>query len=172
VDVDEYQWQCSDFRVDWNRFCDKDQQCRDCVQSSGRCGTSGNALCGDVNGCITCDDLPERCDPAGPFKGIFMLYRDLIRLRRNWYNNTRGLRGQHVSVFHVNNNDKLIAYHRWENDGPGDDVVVVLNFANRTYASYRIGLPRGGYWHVRFNSGYQGYDGSFSRVVSRCAIRP
>ena len=28
------------------------------------------------------------------FRGIYNLYRDLIRLRRNWFNNTRGLQGQ------------------------------------------------------------------------------
>jgi len=33
------------------------------------------------------------------FRGIFHLYRDLIRLRRNWFNNTRGLRGANVNVF-------------------------------------------------------------------------
>src|SRR5947209_6983973 len=46
------------------------------------------------------------------FAGITQLYRDLIHLRRNWFNNTRGLRGPHVNVHHVNNQDKLIAFHR------------------------------------------------------------
>ena len=77
------------------------------------------------------------------FSGILNLYRDLIRLRRNWFNHTRGLRGQHVNVHHVNNSDKVLACHRWENGGAGDDVVVVLNFANRSYNSYRIGFPPG-----------------------------
>ncbi|MEM9082448.1 MAG: alpha-amylase family glycosyl hydrolase, partial [Planctomycetota bacterium] len=54
--------------------------------------------------------------------GIETLYRDLIRLRRNWFNNTRGLRGQNVNVFHVNNGSKVIAYHRWDAGGAGDDV--------------------------------------------------
>ncbi len=96
------------------------------------------------------------------FRGIYTLYRDLIRLRRNWFNNTRGLRGQHVNVCHVNNQDKVIAYHRWLAGGSGDDVVVVLNFANRGYTDYHIGLPRAGQWHPRFNSDWRGYDPSFS----------
>jgi 1,4-alpha-glucan branching enzyme len=37
----------------------------------------------------------------------------------------------------------------------------VLNFANRGYDSYTIGLPRGGGWRVRFNSDYAGYDPTF-----------
>ena len=95
------------------------------------------------------------------YRGIHDMYRDLIRLRRNWYNNTRGLRGQHVNVYHVNNNDKVIAFHRWENGGPGDDVVVVLNMADRSYSSYNIGFPREGFWQVRFNSDWDGYSPDF-----------
>jgi 1,4-alpha-glucan branching enzyme len=95
------------------------------------------------------------------FGGIHLLYRDLIRLRRNWFNQTGGLRGQHIHVHHVNNTDKLIAFHRWENGGPGDDVLVVANFANRSYDSYALGMPRTGWWRVRFNSDWQGYSVDF-----------
>jgi 1,4-alpha-glucan branching enzyme len=100
------------------------------------------------------------------FRGIHYLYRDLIRLRRNWFNNTRGLRGPHVNVFHVNQHDKVLAFHRWQNGGPGDDVVVMLNFANRGYESYRIGFPRAGSWYVRFNSDWQGYSPDFGNWLS------
>jgi 1,4-alpha-glucan branching enzyme len=93
--------------------------------------------------------------------GINLLYRDLIRLRRNWFNQTRGLRGQHINVHHVNNSDKVIAFHRWDNGGPGDDVIVVANFANRSYDSYTLGMPRAGQWRVRFNSDWQGYNADF-----------
>ena len=93
--------------------------------------------------------------------GIHHMYRDLIRLRRNWFNTTAGLRGQHVHVFHVNNADKVIAFHRWQNGGPGDDVIIVVNFADRTYGSYTIGLPRLGEWKVRFNSDWKGYSPLF-----------
>jgi len=99
---------------------------------------------------------------ASRFAGIRALYRDLIRLRRNWYDTTRGLRGQHVNVHHVNDGDKVIAFHRWDQGGPRDDVVVVLNFANRSYAGYRVGLPRGGAWRVRLNSDWRGYSSVFT----------
>lgn len=95
------------------------------------------------------------------FSGILSLYRDLIRLRRNWFDNTRGLRGQNVNVYHVNDNDKVVAYHRWDNGGAGDDVVVVLNMANRSYDAYRIGLPQPGLWRVRFNGDWSGYSPDF-----------
>jgi 1,4-alpha-glucan branching enzyme len=95
------------------------------------------------------------------YGGIQQLYRDLIRLRRNWYDSTGGLRGQSVHVYHVNHTDKLLAFQRWDQGGPRDDVVVVANMANRSYASYSIGFPRAGAWRVRFNSDWAGYDGTF-----------
>jgi 1,4-alpha-glucan branching enzyme len=95
------------------------------------------------------------------FSGIWDLYQSLIRLRRNWFNNTRGLRGQHINVHHVNNNDKLIAFHRWENGGGGDDVIVIANFADFNYNSYNLGFPSAGTWYVRFNSDWSGYSSDF-----------
>ncbi len=94
-------------------------------------------------------------------RGIHALFRDLIRLRRNWHNTTRGLLGRHVHVSHINNNDKVIAFHRWEQGGPGDDVVVVINMSNRSFNSYTLGFPREGAWQVRFNSDWQGYGADF-----------
>ncbi len=109
------------------------------------------------------DDDPLDWSKTDTYAGINLLYRDLIRLRRNWFNNTRGLRGQHVNVFHVNDTDKVLAFHRWSDGGEGDDVVIVANWANRFWDhpdNYRIGLPRGGTWKVRLNtdSYYYGAD--------------
>jgi len=98
------------------------------------------------------------------FPGILALYRDLIRLRRNWFDNTRGLRGQGINVFHVNDEAKVIAYHRWSDGGPGDDVVAVANFANRPYHSYNVGFPRAGTWHLRFDSDWRGYSSDYGNV--------
>jgi 1,4-alpha-glucan branching enzyme len=99
-------------------------------------------------------------------QGITNLYRDLVHLRRNWRDNTRGLRGDHVSVHHVNNGGKVIAYHRWDGGGPGDDVVVVANFSGQWYGDYRVGFPRGGRWYVRFNSDWNGYSGDFGNTAT------
>ena len=111
------------------------------------------------------DTVPLDWAKLQSFNGIYLLYRDLIHLRRNWANGTRGLRGQHINVHHINNTDKVIAFHRWENGGPGDDVVVVANFANRSYDSYALGLPREGQWRVRFNSDWQGYSADFGNQL-------
>jgi 1,4-alpha-glucan branching enzyme len=105
-------------------------------------------------------------DKYDTFRGIYTLYRDLIRLRRNWFNHTRGLRGPHVNVFHAGQDDKVMAFHRWDRGGPGDDVVVVMNFSARTYPSYTIGFPRTGQWRVRFNSDWNGYSADFGNTFS------
>jgi 1,4-alpha-glucan branching enzyme len=112
------------------------------------------------------DEDPLDWEKLNTFAGIHQLYRDVIRLRRNWFDHTRGLRGQHLHVHHVNNADKVIAFHRWANGGPRDDVIVVANFANRAYDSYTIGFPRGGSWRVRFNSDWQGYSPDFGNHLS------
>lgn len=103
---------------------------------------------------------------AHNYSGITQLYRDLAKLRRNFNNNTRGLRGDHVNVFHVNESNKVVAYHRWDGGGPGDDVVVVANFSGRWFDGYRVGMPRGGRWYVRFNSDWQGYSSDFGNTTT------
>ncbi len=100
------------------------------------------------------------------YAGITRLYRDLIRLRRNLTNQTRGLTGNNVNVFHVNNTDKVIAYHRWYHGGAGDDVVIVANFGYRGFSSYNLGMPREGRWRVRFNSDWNGYDPEFGNWMA------
>jgi 1,4-alpha-glucan branching enzyme len=111
------------------------------------------------------DTDPLDWSKANTYHGIALLYRDLIRMRRNWFNNTRGLLGDNVNVFHINNNNKLIAFHRWRNGGPGDDVVVVANFSGQTFSSYEIGFPRGGLWYTRLNSDANIYSSDFGNVA-------
>jgi 1,4-alpha-glucan branching enzyme len=107
------------------------------------------------------DGHPLDWSKADARVGIVTLHRDLIRLRRDWFDTTRGLRGAGLDVHHVNHADKVIAYHRWENGGPRDDVIVIANFADRGYDGYTVGVPRAGTWRVRFNSDWPGYDPRF-----------
>jgi 1,4-alpha-glucan branching enzyme len=107
------------------------------------------------------DHVPLDWEKAGRHAGILQLYRELIRLRRNWYENTRGLTGQHVNVYHVDHAEKLIAFHRWHQGGPRDDVVVVANLANRAHQAVTLGFPHPGIWRVRFNSDARTYDADF-----------
>jgi 1,4-alpha-glucan branching enzyme len=72
-----------------------------------------------------------------------------------------------VNVFHVDDTHKLIAYHRWADGGPGDDVVVVANFADRSWPVYNIGFPRSGLWYCRLNSDATVYGADFGNFGGR-----
>jgi 1,4-alpha-glucan branching enzyme len=98
------------------------------------------------------DDRPIDWQRAEEYADITTMYRDLINLRLNRAGNSAGLSGQHTSVYHVNDNDKLIAMHRSKEGGAGDDVIVVFNFTEGRKENYVIGLPQGGEWKLRFNS--------------------
>jgi 1,4-alpha-glucan branching enzyme len=103
---------------------------------------------------------------ATRYSGILNVYRDLVHLRRNLRQTTRGLQGQGLQIHHVNGADKLIGYHRWSDGGPLDDTLVLLNFSNRSFGRYTIGAPRSGLWRVRLNSDWSGYDSAFGNQLS------
>ena len=107
------------------------------------------------------DDVPLDWDLKEDFHGLVRLYRDLARLRLNRGGVTRGLCGQHVRVFHLNEDEKVIAFQRWDEHGPGDDVVVVANFGNAFKEDYVIGLPGQGVWRLRCNSDAVVYSDDF-----------
>jgi len=98
--------------------------------------------------------------------GLLQLHRDLISLRRNVFDVSRGLRGPSIAVHHVNETERVLAYHRWQNGGPRDDVIVLANFSATPLPDYRVGVPRAGRWRVRFNSDWDGYDPEFETVES------
>jgi 1,4-alpha-glucan branching enzyme len=103
---------------------------------------------------------------AERFGGILQLYKDLVALRRNQPGHTRGLLGQSFKVLHLHEDNNMMAYHRWDQGGAGDDVVIALNFANGTYTDYRIPFPRPGVWKCRFNSDWKGYSDDFTDTLS------
>jgi 1,4-alpha-glucan branching enzyme len=108
------------------------------------------------------DDVPLDWNLNSDFKGIVRLYHDLIALRLNRSGDSRGLMGQNVNVFHVNDDANVLAFHRFDGQGPGDDVVVVMNFSTGTRGNYRIGFPAAGNWQLRLNSDAAIYSPDFS----------
>lgn len=98
---------------------------------------------------------------AEKLSGIVLANKHLIALRKNTYGNTRGLTGQSFTILHLNEESKVMAYHRWHDGGPGDDVVIVLNLANKTHKDYFVNFPRKGVWQARFNSDWKGYSPEF-----------
>ena len=72
---------------------------------------------------------------------------ELVQLRRRY----PALRGEPINVFHVNPDDRVIAFHRWI-EGDGRDVVVVATLSETTHRDYAIGMPLPGRWLELFNS--------------------
>ncbi|MBA3007729.1 MAG: alpha amylase C-terminal domain-containing protein [Proteobacteria bacterium] len=94
--------------------------------------------------------------------GILGMYRDLIALRRNRSGVTRGLCGQNIQICHFDDGAKLIAFHRWDQQGPTDSVMVVVNMTNENRDGYIIGFPRAGLWKTRLNSDSYNYGPNFA----------
>lgn len=109
------------------------------------------------------EDKQWSCDPKSPnlldwdglnpnggdaaMKNHLRFTQDLIRVR--W--NQPALRGDRLNVFHVHDENRVIAFHRWL-EGDGRDVIVVATLAESTWWGYSIGFPFAGHWTEIFNS--------------------
>src|SRR5438132_9355794 len=97
------------------------------------------------------DDLPDAMGKliwwggleAGdkPMVDHLRFTQELIALRRR----QPALRGDHINVFHVHNNNRVIAYQRWI-EGEIRDVVVVASLSEEAKYGYDLGFPWPGQW--------------------------
>lgn len=108
------------------------------------------------------DSVPLDWDKSEEFIGLLRMYRDLVHLRLNRTGCTRGLTGSGLNVFHQNQADNVLAFHRWHQGGPGDDVVVVVNLSREAHTNYSLGFPSPGMWRLRLNSDWNGYSSAFA----------
>ncbi|QGY48250.1 1,4-alpha-glucan branching protein [Maribellus comscasis] len=108
------------------------------------------------------DKDPLDWNLSNQYAGLVDLYKTLIELRKNTKGTTKGLTGQHVEVHHINQDEKVVAFHRWYDGGAKDSVIVVFNFRNQELDNYVVGVPSGGQWKVRFNSDWKGFDEEFT----------
>ncbi|MES2630459.1 MAG: alpha-amylase family glycosyl hydrolase [Patescibacteria group bacterium] len=95
------------------------------------------------------------------FAGIVLAHQHLINLRVNKFDNTRGLTGQYTNLFHRDDTNNVIGFHRWDKGGPLDDTLVIINFDKTRLEKYELNLPLAGEWRVRFNSSWKGYSSDF-----------
>jgi len=106
----------------------------------------------------------DRLDDATTFAGITGLYRDMIHLRRNWFNKTRGLQGANLHILPVLA-DNVLVYHRWIRVGLGTTSgglqlreCWLCELRDRAAAERDVA--------VRLNSDAATYDSSFSNWSS------
>ncbi len=89
------------------------------------------------------------------YSGILQMYKDLIRIRKNY----AALRSNNITVFHIDDSNKLIAYHRWDGS---QNMVVIANFGSTSWSgNYQIGWPVWATGHSVFNSDWNGYSADF-----------
>lgn len=100
------------------------------------------------------------------YAGIVLAHKHLIDLRKNVYQNTGGLCGGSMSLFHTDDENHIIAYHRWNTGGVGDDVIVIANIGEKKIENYILALPLTGLWRCRFNSSWKGYSKDFREVIT------
>jgi 1,4-alpha-glucan branching enzyme len=100
-------------------------------------------------------------DKTEQFAGIVLAHQHLINLRLNKFDNTRGLIGQYTALIHRDDINSVIAYHRKDQGGPGDDTVILVNFGDQRFEHYELTFPSKGTWRVRFNSSWKGYNVDF-----------
>lgn len=106
------------------------------------------------------DTVPVDWDNRDDYRGVLKLYRDLIRLRRNLTGTSAGLTGANIELLRVDDESKILAFHRWLQGGPRDQVVA--NFSSQSRAGCRIGFPAAGVWCLRFNSDWRAYGDDFT----------
>lgn len=112
------------------------------------------------------DTVPLHWEQTETFRGIVRMYRDLIHLRLNKKGSSKGLTGPNVAATHVNDDSNLIAFRRWQDGGPNDEVVVVANFHRDPRENYSLGFSQPGTWKLIFNSDWKGYSEQFQGYAS------
>jgi 1,4-alpha-glucan branching enzyme len=117
------------------------------------------------------DTDPIEWSRRNNFSGIHRMYRDLIHLRRNITNESKGLTGSGVQLVYESYEHGVLAFYRWESQGEVGDVIVLLNISHETREGIAIAMPHTGRWNVRFNSDWSGYSGDFDDIALNSEIQ-
>jgi len=113
----------------------------------------------DINSLVGIFSYDQQCNlvwtTIGPYQGFFKFTSDVLKIK----NLLSGFSGSGYDLFHVNNNNKVIAFTRWLTSGT--EVIVIANFGGTAFPNYDIGLPNGGTWYVVFNGDLKTYSTDF-----------
>lgn len=96
------------------------------------------------------------------YAGITQLYKDLISLKKNY----SSFQDNNINVFHVDNNNKVIAFHRWSGS---ENFVIIVNFGDKQWpfygTKYYIGWPQWKTGYCKLNSDWNGYSSDFGNFA-------
>lgn len=101
------------------------------------------------------DERPLVWDRNDERAGTVAMWHDLIGLRTGRDDRAGGLRGDRISVHHVDDVG-MLGLLRWGVGGVEDAVLVVMNFLGQPVTT-RIGVPATGTWSTVFDSTWSGY---------------
>ena len=104
------------------------------------------------------------------FPGIVRMFGEMVKLRVNANGVSKGLTGQDINVFHLNDTDKVVAWCRGYGGDPANEVIVVANFTCEPKQGYWLDFPSPGTWALRLNSGAAEYSDDFAQADA--AIQP
>lgn len=88
--------------------------------------------------------------PSAAGQKVRAFYKDVIALRRS----LDDLSSPTVSVFHRNDTNKVIGFARGK-------LRVVMNFKNKAYTEYDVGVPSAGPWKILLNTESTAYGDDF-----------
>ncbi|TQI71412.1 1,4-alpha-glucan branching enzyme [Gramella sp. Hel_I_59] len=94
-------------------------------------------------------------------QGISRLVSNLIKIRTGEIEGYEGLRQQAIEIIHLNNDSKVLAYLRGEENSK---VLIVINFSNKDYTEYNLDLAEQSNWKLRLNTVAKEYDDDFSEM--------
>lgn len=94
-------------------------------------------------------------------QGISRLVSDLIKIRTGEIVGYEGLRQQPIEIIHLNNDSKVLAYLRGEENSK---VLIVINFSNTDFSEYNLDLAEQSNWKLRLNTVAKEYDDDFSEM--------
>ena len=89
------------------------------------------------------------------YADYLLAFKDMIRLRTT---NPALRSNAGYDVSHSNEFTDVLILHRWDLDG--NDLIIVIGFANSDLTNYQIGFPQPGTWREVFNSQASVYGGN------------
>ena len=103
-------------------------------------------------------------DKYDKHSGIYKAIATLIALRTGAKKGAFGLRAQGIEIVHFNQENKILAYIRDEENGGNEPVLVILNFGNRAFEDYGVGIEEGRQWKLTLNSVAEKHDEDFTHT--------
>ena len=88
----------------------------------------------------------------------------LIQLRSGVIKGGFGLRTQGIEIVHFNQENKILAYVRDEESGGHEPVLIIINFGNREFSDYGVGVQEGREWKLFLNTAEIGHNNDFSET--------